>query len=1310
MPPFLPTSPVFTPLTEALRRALGPRQGSEALSNQLNRTYNALMAEVDAYRGSVIGFAGDAITCWFDNADGPAVPRAAACAIGLQRTMAAGASITLPGGGITTLALKVAIACGSARRMVVGDPDVQTLDLLAGATLARVAAAEHHAVAGEVVLDAASVAALGATAVTGAWREDAELGERFAPLLELLTAPPTAPWPALPTGLLSIPVLRPWLLPAVYTRELAGQGLFLTELRPAVAMFVRFVGIDYDNEPDAETRLDAFISAVQRVLTRYDGTLLQVIIGDKGSYLCCAFGAPVAYEDNAHRAVLAALALHDEAGAASALPPLQIGLSQGVMRCGAYGGTSRRTYGILGDEVNLAARLMGFAAPGETMVSTSVQASVADKLTIEPRPPVQLKGKSGLQPVFLIKGVRPVRAVRLPEPDYALPMVGRDAELAQSDQVLSQTLTGHGQILGITAEAGLGKSRLVAEIVRLAQQRGMVGYGGACQSTGTRSPYLVWQPIWRALFALDPSAALTRQSRDLAALVAEWAPERVAATPLLGPLLGLALPANDFTQSLEPKDRQGALHALLRDCLVAVARAAQRTGSGVLIVLEDVHWIDAASTELLQELAHGIAGLPVLLVLAYRPSDLAQPYGRPLEGLPNSTEISLGVLAGAAVAQMIQLKLLQLFPTRAGDLSAALVAQLMERAQGNPFYLEELLNYLHDQGIDPRETGTLVGLELPDSLHRLILSRIDRLSGQQQVILKASSVIGRRFLVGWLYGAFPLLAPPDGFTLDLTQLAHLDLVPLDTPEPELAYLFKHVVTREVAYESLGASTRATLHDQMAAYLEQTATTTEQLLDILAYHYDQSDNLPKKREYLRRAGLAAAARFANAAAHAYLSRALELAPPDDWAEQYTLLLARETIHEVLGERSLEAADLDRLEALVERLADPPRRAEVALHRGRYAERIGNYPAAISAAQSAVTWAETAGLTGLAATARQRWGWALLHQHDYAGARTQLEQSLQLARAAGDQRRVCQTLTDLGTLAVHQGAHAEAREWYTQSLHLARALGDRRQEGHALGNLGTLLAEQGDLPGARLALEQTLASAEAIGDRQVAGTTRSNLGFLCILLGDYPGARQFLAASLAQLREVGDRRVEATSLGNLGMVAVHQGAYAEAHAAYTACLALAEAIGDPMQVGWAHRGLGSVALGQGDLAAAEAAYQQSLATLQAVGTPALVAEPLAGLVLVALARGDAAAARGPAETILAHLTTGTLDGAEEPMVVYLACYQALRANADSRAPALLARAHAELQARAAQLTDVTARQMLLEQVPAHRGLLAAMAESR
>lgn len=287
----------FTPLTEALDRALGPRRGSEAVTDQINQVFAALIAEVERYAGSVLGFAGDAITCWFDETDGGAAMRAAACALALQHAMVAFSSIALPDGGSATLSLKVAVASGPARRLLVGDPTVQLLDALAGATLDRVAAGEHLARPGEVLVDAATVAALGEGFAIAAWRDNPEGNARFAVIDPFAPLPP-ATGPRAPIGALAPEDLRPWLLPAVYARYQAGLGAFLTELRPVVVLFLRFAGIDYDGDPEAGVRLDGFVRRVQAILARYDGTLLQLTIGDKGSFLYAAFGAPASHVDD----------------------------------------------------------------------------------------------------------------------------------------------------------------------------------------------------------------------------------------------------------------------------------------------------------------------------------------------------------------------------------------------------------------------------------------------------------------------------------------------------------------------------------------------------------------------------------------------------------------------------------------------------------------------------------------------------------------------------------------------------------------------------------------------------------------------------------------------------------------------------------------------------------------------------------------------------------------------------------------------------------------------------------------------------
>jgi hypothetical protein len=212
--------------------------------------------------------------------------------------------------------------------------------------------------------------------------------------------------------------------------------------------------------------LDAFIRQVQSVASRYDGTLMDFTIGDKSSYAYVNFGALSVHEDDVRRAVKAAIELRNKTDLR-----LQMGITQGLMRVGAYGGVTRKTFGALGDDVNLAARLMTMATTGEILMSSHVYQALCDDFVSEPRSLLLMKGKAEPLPVFAITGERNQRAIRLQEPNYALPMVGRVEELKIINNKLDQAVEGKSQVIGIVAEAGLGKSRLVEEVIRDAHTR-----------------------------------------------------------------------------------------------------------------------------------------------------------------------------------------------------------------------------------------------------------------------------------------------------------------------------------------------------------------------------------------------------------------------------------------------------------------------------------------------------------------------------------------------------------------------------------------------------------------------------------------------------------------------------------------------------------------------------------------------------------------------------------------------------------------------------------------------------------------------
>ncbi len=386
----------FTPLTAALARELGLKRGAEELTRLLNEVYGVLIAEVHRYGGSVIGFSGDAITCWLDGDTGR---RAIACGLAMQGAMAPFVSVRTPAGTAVSLAIKVAAVTGPVRRFLVGDPQIQTIEVVAGRCLDLLAQAEHQAERGEVVVHARVTEQAGEEVSVSVWRSDEETGERFAVVAGLTTAVPAQPWPELPPNCLPDEQCRAWLPPAVYRRLADGPRQFLAELRPAVALFARFIGIDYDRDPKAGGRLDAFVRWVQGIVEHQEGALLQLTIGDKGSYLYVAFGAPIAHSDDEVRAVETALALRSLPPELGFITGIQIGIAKGRMRTGAYGSTTQRTYGVLGDRTNLAARLMQAATDG-ILCDDAVFEGAQEHFAFQALPPIRVKGKAELVSVY----------------------------------------------------------------------------------------------------------------------------------------------------------------------------------------------------------------------------------------------------------------------------------------------------------------------------------------------------------------------------------------------------------------------------------------------------------------------------------------------------------------------------------------------------------------------------------------------------------------------------------------------------------------------------------------------------------------------------------------------------------------------------------------------------------------------------------------------------------------------------------------------------------------------------------------------
>jgi tetratricopeptide (TPR) repeat protein len=731
------------------------------------------------------------------------------------------------------------------------------------------------------------------------------------------------------------------------------------------------------------------------------------------------------------------------------------------------------------------------------------------------------------------------------------PMVGREAEMRTARAALVRARSGRGQVLGLTGTPGIGKSRLAAEVVGLTRRLGFEVHGGACRPQATTTPYLVWHPIWRALFEVDPSRPVAEQQARLAAQVAERDGGSSLRAPLLAPVVNLPMPDSELTASLDPQTRAELLRSLLQDHLRACAATAP-----LLLVLEDCHWIDPASQALLEFVARNVAEQPVLIVVTGRPADAAASPFRPLTPLAHFIDVRLVDLPAKDAGHLVAQRIRSLRGAET-DVPRDVTRQIVTWAGGNLFRLEELVSFLLARSTDPLESSALTDLKLPDDLQRLVLARIDQLGEGEKITIEVASVLGQRFLVGWISGSHPAAGTPEQVMGHLQHLADLDLTRLSAPLPEPEYTFKHAITREAVYQSLSARRRQTLHEDVARFIERTfPDRLPQFADALAHHYGQTQNVAKQRIWFRAAADAARAALATEAAITYDEWLLALLPPEQ-----------------TGELLIELGDLLRLAA---RWADAERAYQEAvrvadLTGDRRVHAEGNrglgsvlpytrpheqafHEAVDQLRRAVMEFEQLQDTRGLAQTL-ERLAWASWELGDYPAALAASERHLAIVTEADDLVGMSAALENMGVVCWITGDHAEALSLLQRALDTATRAGDRRGVILATIDLASLRAERGDHTQAIGHFHKALAMAKEIGDRRNTGIVTGNLGDLHLVQGELGRALRCFAHAFWVAVEIGDRRGMAVQAGRLAMTVVAQGREREAEQLYARAIRLA-----------------------------------------------------------------------------------------------------------------------------------------------------------
>jgi class 3 adenylate cyclase/tetratricopeptide (TPR) repeat protein len=949
-------------------------------------------------------------------------------------------------------------------------------------------------------------------------------------------------------------------------RLIDGQASFINERRAVSVIFATFPGPDCDEDPQAGRKLQRYFGQLFAIVRRYDGYINKVAMGERGGTALILFGAPLAHEDDADRALHCALEIRSVPPPAGPADATQIGVAGGLVFSGEVGSATRREYTVIGDTVNVAARLMQQAGPGQILASAAARRAAGPCFDWDEPYEIQLRGRAASIGVAALAGARSGgEASAAP----AAALVGRASELAYLRGRLDMAAAGRGALVGLAGAAGLGKSALAATLLAAAAERGALGLRGECVSYRASSSYLAWQRPLRRLFGLAADWSAERAARQLERQLAAIDPRLAARTPLLGPALGLPLADTKLTAGLDAELRKSALEHLLLTCIAHFA--ARRP---LLIVLESCDWIDPLSRELLEALARQADRLPLLVLLTYRGGVGADADGRPRPPrLANFGELPLAELPPADAVALIEQTVRRLFGPQAA-MPPALAQRIIARAGGNPFYIEEILSLVQSRGANLNDAEAVAGVELPDSLSSLILSRIDQLAESAQTALKVASVIGQEFTPGWIAGVHPPLGSGAALDLPLAELRQRDLAVLDRAGPDPRYLFRHMITREAAYNSLSRATRAGLHERAGAYIEQLyAGNLDRQLDLLVYHYGLSDNQRKQREYLARAAAAAQAACASEAAIGFYRRLLPL-------------LRRRERSEVLQQigRAL-------------------------CHIGRWDEAEASYSQALAQAPSPAS----------EATCRRLIGELRLRRGDFAGARAWLEQSRTICAAAGDRDGESAALHQLGMVAWSQGDSRAALGQLERSLDLG-AGADRARTAQTLNNIGLVYLACGDQARALDCFDRCLRLAAGAGNRQQIGVAIGNMGNVYLARGDYARALECYGQKLQYALDLGDRWEIGISVGNLGHIYEAQGEYGRAELCYLRSLTIALELGDQLGVGAALLGLAALAAARSAPADAEALFGRAEALLRAIEAAYELCECRYGQAELAARRGD------------------------------------------------------------------------------------------
>ena len=1104
----------FTQLSEALARK--GREGAEQITDVIGHVFEALLAVAYDNGGSLLKFGGDALLLWFDG-DGHAA-RAARATVLMRSVLREVGQIKLPDARIT-LRMAQGLHSGAFHFFAVGDSH---LELLAtGPAWSRLVAMQHAAAADEIVASAETCAALAPGC----------LGDAKEPGRLLLREPPGefAKMPLRPRPQMAPEVVARCLPAGV--REHLRDANALPEHRPVTVAFIRYGGLDAlieTQEKDvAADALQQLLTLVERAAEAQGVSFLASDVDADGGKLILTAGAPKVTGDDEERMLLALRAVVE-----SNLPlPIHIGVNRGAVFAGDIGPFYRRTYTVMGDAVNLAARLMAQlepAVPAAIYATGDVLARSKTTFETTELEPFTVKGKS--EPVRAWSVGRAQGSRTRPAEEQRLPLTGRNAELGVIRKAFTSARSGEGRLVDVVGEAGVGKTRLL-EALRDAAA-GFRKLHASCEAYTASTPYAVWRELLRESMGFGRDDADTDIAERLRGEVAARAPDLMPWLPLIAIVFGLDVESTPEVDMLAEKNRRPRLQEVVGQFLQAVLPER------ALVEVENAHHMDEASADLLAHIAREIGAHPWLFAVARRPS--ASGFKAP--ETPTVVQVELKALAPADALRLAQLA------TKDTPLPEHVLATVAKRSGGNPQFLRDLLRTAVASG---------GAADLPDSAEAAAMAQIDALAPEDRALVRRASVLGTTFhprMLEWL-AVDSEFSPPDAATWNR-------LHELFDEEPDGYLRFRRSLLRDSAYEGLPFKLRRQLHGAVAARLEAESESPEEVAGTLALHYYEAGEYRPAWKYAAAAARRAEAAYAYVDAAGYYARAVEAGRQvvdldkaelaavqgslgDAWYQagefqksSVAYLAARDSAAtnpvvdaELLNKLSHVEAKLGNYEQAL-RLAEQARAALQGMdgaEAARLVARSGAWCAMVlqfeGRTTDALEWAERTAAEAAAADepaaladAYYVMGWAY-GELGKEGGLALMQRSLEAYQRSGNLVMQEGVLSSLGVLCQWAGQWDEAMSYYERSRVEALKIGDTVGAALARVNVAEVLIDRGEWAEAEALLLETLPLWKASQHRYYLGACLLYLGRVSLCLGRLDEAIGKLEEAKANFLHVG-----------------------------------------------------------------------------------------------------------------------------------------------------------------------------------------------